>query len=148
MTDKEIIKAFECCVSPGCDNCPYDKYEQLEPCHQILMKDALDLINRQKFQLDNYSHNVRNMSKDFIEQQRVIYRQQAEIERLQRLLQQEYKSTSSLTKKCYKDGIKEFAERLKEFMHTKFKDLDAYEFEYVTENDIDNLVKEMVGEQK
>lgn len=46
------------------------------------------------------------------------------------------------------EAIKEFAEILKEFMHTKFKDLDAYEFEYVTENDINNLVKEMVGEGK
>lgn len=31
-------------------------------------------------------------------------------------------------------------------MHNKFKDLDEYEFEYITERDIDNLVKEMAGD--
>lgn len=31
-------------------------------------------------------------------------------------------------------------------MHNKFKALDEYEFEYITERDIDNLAKEMVGE--
>ena len=44
------------------------------------------------------------------------------------------------------EAYKEFAEKLKEFMHNKFKDLDEYEFEYITERDIDNFVKEMVGE--
>ena len=44
------------------------------------------------------------------------------------------------------EAYKEFAERLKEFMHNKFKALDEYEFEYITERDIDNLVKERVGE--
>lgn len=31
-------------------------------------------------------------------------------------------------------------------MHNKFKALDEYEFEYITERDINNLLKEMVGE--
>ena len=44
------------------------------------------------------------------------------------------------------EAYKEFAERLKEFMHNKFKDLDEYEFEYVTARDIDNLLKELIGE--
>lgn len=49
-------------------------------------------------------------------------------------------------KKFKSEAVKEFAERIKEFMHNKFKALDEYEFEYITERDIDNLVKEMVGE--
>ena len=44
------------------------------------------------------------------------------------------------------EACKEFAERLKEFMHNKFKALDEYEFEYITERDIDNLLKETEGE--
>lgn len=43
-------------------------------------------------------------------------------------------------------AYKEFAEKLKEFMHNKFKALDEYEFEYITERDIDNLLKETVGD--
>lgn len=30
-------------------------------------------------------------------------------------------------------------------MHNKFKALDEYEFEYITERDIDNLLKETEG---
>ena len=44
------------------------------------------------------------------------------------------------------EAVKEFAEKVKEFMHNKFKDLDEYEFEYITERDIDNLLKETEGE--
>ena len=96
MTDKEVIKALECCVTPGCDNCPYDKYEQLEPCHQILMKDALDLIKRQQEQLNNYSHNVRNMIKDFNEQYKIIKQQQAEIEGLRDEIEHLYETIDDL----------------------------------------------------
>lgn len=54
MTDKEIIKALECCISPECDNCPYDGDDLLRPCNHNLMKDALDLINRQQTAIDVY----------------------------------------------------------------------------------------------
>lgn len=47
MTDKEITKALECHTSQGCADCPYDK-GLLEPCIGQVMKDALDLINRQQ----------------------------------------------------------------------------------------------------
>lgn len=43
------------------------------------------------------------------------------------------------------EAVKEFTKRLKEFMHNKFKALDEYEFEYITERDIDNLLKETEG---
>lgn len=44
------------------------------------------------------------------------------------------------------EAYKEFTEKLKEFMHNRFKALDEYEFEYITERDINNFIKEMVGE--
>ena len=54
MTDNEIIKALECCSRSGwlndCDGCPcYDKTEDIQTseCQERLMKNALDLINRQ-----------------------------------------------------------------------------------------------------
>ena len=161
MTDKEVIKALECCVTPGCDNCPYDKYEQLEPCHQILMKDALDLIKRQQEQLNNYSHNVRTMAKDFIEQQKIIYRQQAEInrqkaeiEKLQLSRKQKLKEIERLkkgwkadvieTENTKAEAIKEFADRLKSRTH----EISCNTQQVVTKEDINNLVNEMVGEDK
>ena len=48
MTDNEIIKALECCENRNqkCEECPY--YSK----HYCVERDALDLINRQKEELD------------------------------------------------------------------------------------------------
>ena len=65
----------------------------------------------------------------------LINRLQSENERLTHI-------TRNLIGEIKAEAYKEFAERVKEFMHNKFKALDEYEFEYITERDIDNLVKE------
>ena len=45
MTDKEIIKAFKCCVKdPNCEKCPAKD----EDCFINRPQIALDLINRQQ----------------------------------------------------------------------------------------------------
>lgn len=64
----------------------------------------------------------------------LINRQQAEIERLK-------KHNTEVAYKHYNDGIKEFAERLKDKSLTKWDYHEAVDVE-----EIDNLVKEMVGE--
>ena len=51
MEDKEIIKALECCCGTAhdsCRDCPYDDIG----CEDKLEKDALDLINRQKAEIE------------------------------------------------------------------------------------------------
>ena len=48
MTDKEIIKALECCKKDDCDNCPND----FGNCYTNLAGCSLDLINRQKAQIE------------------------------------------------------------------------------------------------
>lgn len=125
MTDNDIIKALECCRdtvnnSNCCKLCPY--YE-VKDCAVASANDILDLITRK----------------------------QSEIERLKT----ENKHYAELEQGCYVTGVKnikavaykEFAEKLKDiFEH-------AYQFEYgyllnkdVINAKIDNLVKEMVGE--
>ena len=84
MTDKEIIQALEYCsenCEENCNKCPYQR-NCVSADKDYLVRDALDLINRQQTQLDNYSHNVRNMIKDFNEQYKIIKQQQAENEGL------------------------------------------------------------------
>ena len=51
MTDNEIIKALKCCsVHPmKCKECPYQGNECCTNAHR---KDALDLINRQKAEIE------------------------------------------------------------------------------------------------
>lgn len=71
----------------------------------------------------------------------------AEIERLKTNLNVELENfATEYDNKIKAEAYKEFAEKAKEFMHNKFKTLDEYEFEYITERDIDNIVKEMVGD--
>ena len=57
MTDKKIIKALECCSNnvlyEQCVGCPYEKY--LDKGHTCIIKatkNALDLINRQKAEIE------------------------------------------------------------------------------------------------
>lgn len=131
MTDNEIIKALECCVRGNCKGCPREK-ELDEACASIV-KDALELL----------------------------YRQQAEIERLNSLVDDHFWDFCSIagcegaSNDCWKtcpdshynkiknDAVKEFAETLKDKSLTKWDYHDAVDIE-----EIDNLVKEMVGDKK
>ncbi len=108
MTDIDIVKALMCCKDADCLSCPRWTEEWYSGQCNDFLQDVLDLINRQK----------------------------AEIERLK-------KHNTDMARKHYNDGIKEFAERLKE---------SAFAFgrehceEAVTVLEIDNLVKEMTEE--
>lgn len=118
MTDKEIIKALECCGDEEelhwCTECPYYDKEN-DFCQEDLHRDALDLISRQ----------------------------QAEIEELKKVVIDDY--ASEYDSKIRAEAIKEFAERLKEKYPWKGDYL--YSTRRTVEN-IDNLVKKMVGEQE
>ena len=56
MTDNEVIKALECCAFWGeCTDCPYDDIaykSSTDNCTYNSTKDALDLINRQKAEIE------------------------------------------------------------------------------------------------
>lgn len=65
MTDNEIIKALECCSQEDmCKQCPYrmacldDKYIN------IVSKDALDLINRQRAKIERYKGVIKILEND------------------------------------------------------------------------------------
>lgn len=59
MTDSEIIKALECCIGDtdgkDCFGCPL--YE-IDDCQAHLNLAALDLINRQKADIDMLNNNL------------------------------------------------------------------------------------------
>ena len=153
MEYSEIIKALEDWIKN------YDgSYVNFK-----ILGNALDLITRQQAELENLK--VENQSlRSAANSLKMHYEEaQAEIERLENHLAMAKKEI----KKCvthYKmacserndflkqlktaksEAVKGFAEKVKEFMHNKFKALDEYEFEYITERDIDNLSKETEGE--
>ena len=54
MTDNEITKALECCINDDCDNCP----DTFGNCEHNAMRNALDLINRQKAEIERLNEQL------------------------------------------------------------------------------------------
>ena len=55
MKDSDIIKALECCksaVATDCKGCPLYNTEKTCTCVTVLSENALDLVNRQKEEIE------------------------------------------------------------------------------------------------
>lgn len=91
LTDNEIIKALECCgniVDSTCKGCVYHETYNAS-CVVRLMRDALDLINRQKAENEKNENIIRIADK-------TIETQQTEIERLTNKLEQQEEMMANL----------------------------------------------------
>ena len=61
LTDEQIIKALECCAGDdGCDVCPM--YKPSSECITELQEQALDLINRQKAEIERLESDCKTLS--------------------------------------------------------------------------------------
>lgn len=123
MTENEIIKSLECCKKDDCDNCP----NGFGNCYSNLSGYALDLINRQKKEIDRLeryneilSINADTAFQDGLNEAQDLYAEQVKAE-------------------IKSEAIKEFAVRLKCGV--------PQETGVIRCSDIDNLVKEMVGDE-
>lgn len=118
MTDNEIIKALECCANADCRNCPRWSELWYRGRCADFLPSVLDLINRQR----------------------------AEIEELTaRNERQKYAIKVYHIGETRSEAIKEFAEVVKANRHKLFN----YIYSSIGFGEqIDNLVKEMVGEQE
>ena len=127
MTDKDIIKALECCKTASCLICPCFKNNLgIVLCQSDLANSVLDLINRQKAEIERLKEyeDIRptgcpNCHKGNFSNSKFCCH-------CGKQLQGKKKDVKS-------EAIKEFAERLK-----KIKQMPL-----ITNNDINNLVKEM-----
>lgn len=170
MTDAEIIKALKKYSMDLCSNCEVEKTTLCNNCISEIERNALDLINRQKEELESIRLslgliNKRKYYRKFVDEvfrkqkgkelstpdfdyiYELYFKQQAEIERLEEDSKRLKKVQMQLDDLCIMhrtiraEAIKEFAERLKE------RARPTAEFcEVVLGADIDNLVKEMVGD--
>ena len=169
MTDNEIIKALEWHSNDEthCSACPYEEHSVTHYCVDMVIKDALDLINRQKAEIENlkdvlydadginlvnYWHQqckiAENGCKNFIEENES---QKAEIERLNKALADSNKHLEegiALAKQTPDMVISAVTEVIKGLLDKIEKqaipnEVDVY---WVEHDDIYNLVKEMVGE--
>ena len=124
MTDNEIIKALECCCSPkvnACDDCPFHKrcYEN----NEWLEKESIDLINRQKSEIERLETNCLSMAQ----------------------------TMPNMAKAERAEAIKEFAEELiYKIVNTPTKFESTYymyrEGIAFRQNEIIDIIKEMAGE--
>lgn len=135
MTDNEIIKALECCCTlegVGCRNCPqYDIHSAM--CVKNLIRNALDLINRQKAEIERLK--AENKSIRYCYEQAKSYN-----DTLAESCEKNCKHFNMTTRA---EAIKNFAERLKEKCYENFQETYEMLSPYVTDDDIDNIVKEM-----
>ena len=161
LTDSEIVKALECCkyeYDTKCELCCYNFYSRTG-CRAELRRNALDLINRLQAEngrqkSDNKQHksvinNLRQELKDLRAKCKsehlkfLIY--EKKVEELSEILSDTIRIRQTEIKA---EAYKEFAERLKKALYSDScrlvfdSDLDIFECA------IDNLLKELVGEDK
>ena len=132
-TDNEIVKTLECCKKAtnyeDCKNCYYVKCTNPRGCYRELLNDVLDLINRQKEEIERLEKNLETETNH-------ITRLENQIERLLQRL-----------KTAKAEAYKEFAERLmKKFDIKGFTWFEIEEKLFIEE--VNNLLKEMEGAEE
>ena len=141
MTDNEIIKALECCPQHiMCGHCPF---RNVENCMSALYVDALDLINRQKAEIDELQRRNSELEIELKAMRGAANSYKAEIER--------FADIGKLYGEIRAEAIKEFAEKVnRELWDLPIMSDEDGEYDYVCTESlvdyIDNIVKEMVGE--
>ena len=130
MTDAEVLKALECCGSTtvgACKDCTMYK-DKSGICVPIICRDAFDLINRQKAEIER------------LKKENAFHRKTI-TENAQRALE----VTVEEIEKAKSEARKEFAERLRKTMTATSKTISGYCKYIVTDDEIDNLLEEMEG---
>ena len=116
MTDKDIIKALECCIKLNCEKCDLKtRFKTATNCRNDLLEYCLDLISRQKAEIEMLEIKIEGVQE-----------------------------ANAILREHIRKAVKEFAERLKEYAHPNID--QPWDDEIVDATKIDNLVKEMVGD--
>lgn len=151
-TNEEIISSLEVIATTGnCDECKIrnGKWGTCN-CSQITANAALDLINHQKAEIERLKRNY-----DALKYQENLSNRhcrnicepkyKAEIERLKENLNIELEKYATEYDNTIKaEAYKEFAERLKSYLLLNKKG----EMSVISFENVDTLLKEMVGEEK
>lgn len=62
-TDDEIIKALECCINDNCNDCP----ETFGNCELTTMRNALDLLKRQRAEIERLNDKLDTAKREIVE---------------------------------------------------------------------------------
>lgn len=137
MTDNEIIEGLKLCTNEEekyCKGCPF--IDEMN-CVNSLTKHALDLIKRKDEQIEALIAGQETL-------QKALNEKIAKIENYERYMGNLARKNRELLhslKRTKFEAVKEFAERLKERRGVNFPFTRTVFIE-----DVDNLVKEMVGD--
>lgn len=145
MTDNEIIKALECCAQPIsiCKEWPCYDSNVPYPCTDQLKWAALNLIDSQKAEIERLKNKI--LEDDILLNDRVQEAVNVVSNADQKYidaLEEEINNKIAELKIAKSEAVKEFAERLKDNLQWD----SGYDDKFTFENDIDVLVKEMVGD--
>ena len=105
MTDKDIIKALECCKKDDCDNCPND----FGNCYTNLAVCSHDLINRQKTEYNNLLEQFRILDCECEHLENADENQKAEIKGL-KIENQSLRLAANSYKIHYGKAVRDFEE--------------------------------------
>ena len=148
MTDAEIIKALEWCTDtiPPCHACKYDEDTYTsDECMGELMKDALDLINRQKAEIEELTTLCEMQDKNMLEQM-------AEIERFKKEIHNAIDEVLVEIRKAKKLYVKDIAraksEARKEFVKNFEKKIKDVNFTLRQTWEIQCALKEVLEEME
>ena len=156
MTDNEIIKALRECTNNGynsedgtCRRCPLQDFSPApEECMTELLRNALNLINRQKAEIKALRMDNQQLQSDIINANMNADHALAEIERLtaeRDVMHQDVIAAEEYAWQCKTakaEAYKEFAERVKLEFYYEFDEL----IPSIMADKIDNLAKEMAGD--
>ena len=127
MTDNEIIKALDICGHlESCADCPLGDLSGIDKCMHTLLLNALDLINRQKAEIERLKDEVKEKTETitFLKDQSIGW-------------SIDFCNLKAKLNTAKTEAIKEFAERLKEDLK------NSTLWGLVSFDRIDKLVKEM-----
>ena len=173
MTDNEIIKALECCINEDndfmvCGNkgCAFMecKMGKDRECQYYMMKSVLDLINRQKAEIERLQERDETAEKIIREQGSPILYLQDEVsrlnDRLEHWLDESNNKTIEIVKLHHKiqgakaEAIKEVVEQLEAEVESSDKYIREYENNEQQRcfnkglREALRVVKEMVGDSE
>jgi hypothetical protein len=156
MKDNEIVKALEDAMRMG--DAPIGKYWGCM-ISKLTAKEAVDLINRQKKEIEAWKHYYNECLTD-------LKNAHVEIERLNKIAEQRKKAYFSKVAECIEirktaksEAYKEFMEKVRQELYKEYEKIPYTNLTDLTECDkakietlvcvfrkIDNVLKELVGE--
>ena len=150
MTDNEIIKALDGCVSSNCTECPHNTEDG---CTDALIQNAIDLINGQRMEIERLKKEIERLQKAIQVQDIMLDKQDYKLKRAKTEAVKEFadKVNREITEAIISND-KAIAEREKKHKVNRYEDnfCAMCDGKVVAlsglKSFIDNLVKEMVGE--